>query len=583
MPPPSPLGSLATLCVALLALHGPALRAQRSAPASSTAHSDSLDVLRGARQAQRKFESIHRAYLPSELDEGGHRCDERIGRYCYWYQPGSRPPPPEASAVRAARERLLRTLSAAAGRLPGDGWIIGQTVRYLVDHGRLGSAVDLARRCRAARWWCEALEGFARHLASDYEAADQAFERALRDMSEVQRCAWLDLRPLLGEGERLYRGLPCAERSSADERIWWLARPLYSHPGNDLRTEHYARRTMALLLEGAETVDGLSGGDDTRELFLRFGWPRYWSRAVPLPGSMSPPPILGHEPSPSFWLFPLPALAEPWADVTKVRWDPETARPPARYAPRYTAGFAPIGRLQLARFRRGDSTLTVAAYDLSSDSILGRGRADARLAVARDPATPSAVVRVMPARPVGVLTVSSAWRPAVVSVEMLGIDTPWVARWRAMAPPDPGGLPPLVSDILLFAPADPLPPSLEAALPLALDAPVVRVGRRLGLYWELYDRFDQPTVALEISVSVMKARTESDESNPVGRPECPFRVESPVSLRWREEPGARAHGGARAVALDLRSLSKGRYIVTVQVSAAGLSGCSTRDLEVVGH
>ena len=354
MPPGSPLGSLATLCVALLALHGSALRAQGSP--SSTASSDSLDILRGARKAQRDFERTRRTWLPGELEGGGHRCDERIGRYCYWYQPVSGAPPPEARAVREARERLLRTLSAAAGRLPGDGWIAGQTVRYLVDQGRPGSAVDLARRCRAARWWCEALEGFARHLASDYEGADEAFGRALRDMPEARRCAWTDLRPLLGDGTPLYRGLPCAERSSADERIWWLGRPLYSHSGNDLRTEHYARHTMALLLERAATVDDISAGSDTRELLVRFGWPRYWSRAVPPPGSMSPPAILGHEPSPSFWLFPVPALAEPWADVTKVRWDPETERPPARYAPRYTAGFAPIGQLQLARFRRGDST-----------------------------------------------------------------------------------------------------------------------------------------------------------------------------------------------------------------------------------
>ena len=168
--------------------------------------------------------------------------------------------------------------------------------------------------------------------------------------------------------------------------------------------------------------------------------------------------------------------------------------------------------------------------------------------------------------------------------QMVGIDTPWVARWRAMTPPDPGGLPPLVSDILLFAPGQVLPASLEAALPAALDAPVARVGKRLGLYWELYDQLDEPNVAVEIRVSVMKPRSRSDEPSPAGRPECPFQAESPVSLRWREEPGTHSRGAGRAVALDLRSLSRGRYVVTVQVSAAGrLRGCSSRELEIIGR
>jgi hypothetical protein len=153
-----------------------------------------------------------------------------------------------------------------------------------------------------------------------------------------------------------------------------------------------------------------------------------------------------------------------------------------------------------------------------------------------------------------------------------------------MAPPDPGGLPPILSDLLLFAPADVLPGSLEGALPAALGAPVARVGQRLGLYWEMYEDIADPTAGVEIGVTVMKARARSDVPYPIGRPECPLQVDSPVTLRWREKPGARPHGAARAVALDLRSLSRGRYVVTVRVSSAGRPrGCSTRDLEVIAR
>src|SRR5437879_10236051 len=47
----------------------------------------------------------------------------------------------------------------------------------------------------------------------------------------------------------------------------------------------------------------------------------HWSRSFEQGVGLDPPPILGHEPGPSFWLFPTPALTEPWADATAVRWD----------------------------------------------------------------------------------------------------------------------------------------------------------------------------------------------------------------------------------------------------------------------
>jgi hypothetical protein len=120
-------------------------------------------------------------------------------------------------------------------------------------------------------------------------------------------------------------------------------------------------------------------------------------------------------------------------------------------------------------------------------------------------------------------------------------------------------------------------------LPMALSASVVQVGQRVGLYWEIYDQ-PESTAAVEIAATVVKARWRGDAPYPVGRPWCPFPVESPVRLRWREEPGARPRGAARAVVLDLRSLSRGRYVVTIQVRVAGEPrGCSSRELRVVAR
>jgi hypothetical protein len=566
--------------IALLAIQSHPARTQSLArPAAS----NSARTLREAHGAQREFELTRRAHLPVELAAGSsHWCEVRIGRYCYWYDPAPDRPPPDPEIVREARQQLLRDLAGAAARLPGDDWIAGQLVHYLAEQGYADSAVIAARRCEATRWWCDALEGFARHLAGDYRGADDAFGRALREMPEAERCAWTDLGTLLRDGGRGYHRLRCAEREVANQRIWWLAQPLYSRPGNDLRTEHFARHTMARLLEDAETPDAVPWGADTRELVVRFGWPTHWSRAPDRPGELALPPILGHEPGPSFWLLPEPAVQEPWEEPTEVRWNPSMGRPPTRYAPAYAGGFDVIDRVQFARFRRADTSLTVAAYDLTPDSVLGTRGVDLRLVAGRDASTPVALASVSAAKPRGVVSVRSAWRPAVLSLEALGMDTSWVARRRAVAPPDPAGLPPDLSDILLFAPGHELPASLDAALTLALPAPAVRRGQRLGLYWEMYEPPDS-TVAFEIGVRTMKSRPSDAEPYPVGRPWCPLSAASPVALRWREAPERGRRDAGRAVTLDLRSLRPGRYVVTVQASeGARIRGCSSREIRVSG-
>ena len=552
------------------------LRAQTAAPLAAT---DSIDLLRQARKAQRNFERIRRAHLPAELDPGSHPCDERIGRYCYWYDPYPGRPYQEPRVIQRSRRRLLNQLTPVAHRIPGDGWIAGQLVRYLAEQGQLDSAVAWAKRCRAERWWCSALEGLARHLAMDYEGSDSSFSRALGAMPEKERCAWTDLRRVLGQGQRLYRKLDCAARDSVADRIWWLAHPLYSRPGNDLRTEHYTRHTMALLLQRAASADLSSWGDDRREMVVRFGWPTHYSRAF-RPGRLDPSIILGHEPAPSFWLFPMPALVEPWDDVTETRWKPEMELPPSRYAPAYAKAFSFFERVQFARFNRGDSTLSLAVYDLTADTLFATRPAKVRLAVARDPRTSPVVGPPSPARTRGTLTVHSEWRPAVLSLEAIALDSPLVGRRRAVAPPDPGGLPPLISDILLFHPIEALPQSLETALASALSAPVVPRGQRVGLYWEMYEEADSAEPQ-EFAVTAMKARKEED-IYPVGRPSCPFPSEPSVRVDWREEPGEAPRGPARSVSLDLRSLPKGRYVVSIRVSSLGRArGCSSRELQIV--
>src|SRR2546426_5521256 len=95
---------------------------------------------------------------------------------------------------------------------------------------------------------------FRSHVAGDYAGADSAYRIALRDMPRDERCRWTDVSLLLdGELARRYRRLPCDERGAFEERLWWLAQPLYSLSGNDRRSEHLARATMARIEQDARS------------------------------------------------------------------------------------------------------------------------------------------------------------------------------------------------------------------------------------------------------------------------------------------------------------------------------------------
>src|SRR6266545_4338972 len=98
------------------------------------------------------------------------------------------PAPEEPRRIGEARDRVVHQLDSAAALLPGDEWIAGQRVRYIVEAGRTADAIAAAHACRAAAWWCEALAGFALHAAGDFAGADTAYRAALSDMPREERC-----------------------------------------------------------------------------------------------------------------------------------------------------------------------------------------------------------------------------------------------------------------------------------------------------------------------------------------------------------------------------------------------------------
>ena len=120
-----------------------------------------------------------------------------------------------ANEIRSARARLLTTLQQASATLPGDEWIAGQQVRYLMEDSQPQQAARVAAQCRAVRWWCDALTGLVRHVTADYAGADSAFTAALAEMPDEERCHWNDISTLLeGEPAERYRTLDCADRAA---------------------------------------------------------------------------------------------------------------------------------------------------------------------------------------------------------------------------------------------------------------------------------------------------------------------------------------------------------------------------------
>jgi hypothetical protein len=488
-----------------------------------------------------------------------------VGRFCEWH-PNVRDyvVPDEGKDIARARAQLLRELERASAAVPGDDWIMGQRIRYLTE-AHDTSAMSVARSCRATRWWCDALLGLALHVRGDFAAADSAFAAALDSMPAPTRCHWLNLAPLLDDDIRgTYRKLSCTEREAVDARIWWVSDPLYMTPGNERRTEHFSRVLHTALQQNSANTYGLSWGGDLAELILRFGWAEKWtqepSRSTYLESKAS---ITGHEREPGYHFFLTQPPPDSLALIADSVFDIYQFPPREQYAPIYTRGFVRLDA-QVARFRRGDSTKVVAAYDVNSDTIFSRRKFTAAvIAMGNETTIPSKTeVAESPVR--NVLTVSTPWKSQLIGVELLANDSAGAARWRsgfAEIPLDSGRI--SVSDLLFVDGSPSLPADLDEAVARAHGGTKFRRNQKIGLFWELYGRTPTDS-ALPISLTI----TPVDQSL-VRRAFRALRIAprlTPLNIRWQEN-GASGVLSARSVLLDLSLVPAGKYSVKLEVGS----------------
>lgn len=201
----------------------------------------------------------------------------------------------ERRAVVAARDSLLTELRTAVSQLPGDGWLRGQYIRFLVDQGfhdtrYHAEALSAAQSCRRDLWWCGMLAGYVHARQGRLAEAGAAFTQARDAAPEAIRCQ-VDNVVGLVDRRVVPRGvtLPgsCAEHAAFARTLWWLADPFWSDALNERQIEHDVRTTRLLLaasLPVSEHFDWSPSDptDAVGQLVTRYGWPStmHWSTIV---------------------------------------------------------------------------------------------------------------------------------------------------------------------------------------------------------------------------------------------------------------------------------------------------------------
>ena len=539
---------------------------------------DSAEISDHAKGLQASFESRRRRMLPrfyiGTVDQN--HC-LIVGRFCEWH-PNLKDYtiPDEGRDIIRARKELLRDLDRAQALIPGDDWIMGQRIRYMLE-AHDTSTVATARSCRASKWWCDALLGLALHVRGDFLAADSAYSHALDEMPSALRCHWMNLSPLLDDDIRgTYHKMSCAQREAADQRIWWVSDPLFMTPGNERRTEHYSRVLHTMLEQNSVNTYGSTWGGDLAELILRFGWAEKWTQEPS--HSMYPdakPSITGHEREPGYHFFLTQRPPDTLAQIADSIFDIFQFPPREQYSPAYTNGFVKLDA-QVARFRRGDSTKVVAAFDVSTDTIFGSHKFAAAVIAMGDPETTPSMTEVDSSPSRNVLTVTTPWREQLVGVELLAKDSTAAARWRAgfnEIPLDSGKI--SVSDLLLVDGAPSLPSSLDEAITRAHGGTKFKRNVQVGLFWELYGSTPADS-ALPVTLTI----TPVDESL-LHRAFRVLRIAPkamPLNIRWQEN-GAAGVMSPRSVLLDLSAVPPGKYAVKLEVGNSGGTS-TTRLIEV---
>ena len=545
-----------------------------------------------AQNAQAAFERFRRLNLPPYRGRvpSGRQCPEPVGlNWCYWYDEDSKLEP-ERDTVRAAREQLLALLDTLGRENPGDNWISGQQVRYLIEAGRPADGLKVVERCRSFGWWCDGLAGLTLHEMGRYADAEARFEKVLAQMAPRERCGWLDMTPYLDEDtRRQYIRYQCgtAERAAFEARAWWFARTRYGMPGNDSRTEHFSRLVYVEILRDAASAYVRAFDESEREMLIRFGWSRQWAQH----GETRPPPgdyiranpdgsqptmdrsmmvnVIGQEATPAHRFIPPADVLTSPASSDSLDWAVQLPPVVARYHPMYASRLLMLEHQQ-GLFRRGDTAIIVLAYDVTKVRGLNGANLEAALVVTPGTTPNGTGTRVRNAPPKGTITVRAPWGPLLMSAEIAADSASTLVRARyGIRPPFAIGARVSLSDLLFYTPYEEFPASVEEVLPHMLSTQKVRADQPLGVYWEAYNT---NPAGERMTISLVVAPDNDEEPGRMTRAARALRLArgtSPVSVTINDQSVRGATTSPRAVQLDISTLTPGDYLVQLEVDVAG--------------
>jgi hypothetical protein len=286
--------------------------------------------------------------------------------------------------------------------------------------------------------------------------------------------------------------------------------------------------------------------------------------------------VIGHDPWPSFDFGPRERLLDSLASATSDDdgWDLHSRQSTARFGPHRVERILPVNA-QLARFRRGDSTLLVAAFLVSDDSI--RAPAARLAATSSDDGTcASAPDSTMS----GSATLKLAGEPMLAGVEITDSASGTLARSRVLYPPRSSHEPAL-SDILLYRGGGDPPESVDSALVRAIPGERVERGQPVGVYWEAYR---PPGAGDSARVSITVERIDHGLLRSAFQRIGITQDDSPLRMNWTDARVVVGGTATYAVSLDLANLSSGRYRVSISVAGSDGSPLTTsRELELTDH
>jgi len=568
----------------------------RGAPGNSPEGeaADSAELLKQAREAQRAFERMHRRHLPraSGLWEGG--CDERLGSMCLRFD-GSIgwEPSPEDSAVSRRRDELLATLQRVGEVIPGDRWVLGQRIRYLVDLGRWNAALALSRSCQGPpEWWCSGLQGYVLHRSGQILEAGEAFGRALDLMDPSQALEWTDPSLLLEyRATQWLKDPPGLSPETAVRRFWGLADPLFLTPGNERLTEHFSRHFASTLLRESELTLGVSWGRNMESILVRYGFGVGWERALPRMQDLASGSVVEHHhPEARGLLPPVEALLDPSGLPERV-WTPVDHRPRSASAP-VLASLLVEGQAETAVFRREGELLVVVSYEVPADTLLqerrgmceGCSRAEGKYLFGEPSLEESssdtlaglflvpdtgawAPLGALSSGARGILKLQAPPGRYLLSAEVWNPAGRWGARVRRgiaaeVVPPDV----PALSDLILLDPGPTLPAALEEALPRMRSTPHLGGDEKITVGWEVYGLgFRREEITFRLRVIHEEESLVRRALKRIGL----FRREPVLTLSWSEGGPENPGPFFRAVDLDLPIMDPGRYVLQLEMNLPG--------------